>query len=422
MGRTFKETLKSVGARIAPGFFAPQNASLTDTEFWREIIRVGTAAGVNVTPLAALGVPTVLACVNAISRSMASLPFKLYRRLPNGDKEVAADHVLYRLMHDAPSPDVTSVRFRRAIFANAALRGTGYALIVRNGLGEIAELRLIANKDIEAKCDEVTGEVYYLLGGQRKEQDAILPVSGLTFDGTCGVDTLMTIREAVGLAIALQDHGARFFSNGSTPSVVLELASSLTPDKLKEFAEGYDKVNTGNKNAHKRMILNGGVKATALSNPNNEQSQFIEAKIHQDKAICQAFGVPQIKAGITDAAHFNNVWQENQSYIDDCLGSWAAEFEQSCNLKLLNPKERATYFFAFVFDGLLRGDPLTRAQVHQIYVQNGIYSRNEVRAIENMNAVEGGDRMMISQNVQLLDDKGDPVAQQPATTGGPANE
>jgi len=418
VGRSLKERLQVIGAKIAPLFFAPKNATLTDTQFWRELINIGTAAGVNVTPMAALGVPTVLACVNAISRSMASLPLKVYRRLPSGGKEVATDHPLYYLLHDAPNSETTSVKFRRALFANAVLRGNGYALIVRDGFGEVAELRLIANKDIEVKREEVTNKLYYVLAGSRVEKERILHISGLTFDGTIGVDTMMAVREAIGLTIALQDHGSRFFSNGSTPGVVLEMAAQLTPEKLKDFADAWDKVNTGNKNAHKRMILNGGVKATTLTNPSNEQSQFIEAKVHQDKAICSAFGVPQIKAGITDAAHFNNVWQENQSYIDDCLGSWSAEFEQASNQRLFSPQERRQYFVSFVFDGLLRGDAKTRAEVQQIRLQNGIVNRDEVRASEDMNPIPGGDRFFISQNVKLLDEEGRPIEQQTSMAGG----
>lgn len=341
---------------------------------------------------------------------MASLPLKLYRRLPNGGKEVATDHYLYRILHDAPRPGQTSVRFRRALFANAVLRGNGYALIVRNGLGEVAELRLIANRDIEPNQD-ASGKKYYLLKGLRVEESSVFHISGATLDGEVGIDPTVAIREAIGLAIALMDHGSRFFANSSTPSVALEIPQNMTPDQLKAFAAAWDATNVGNQNAHKRSILWGGAKFGSISRPTNDQSQFIEAKVHQDKQIAQAFGVPQIKAGITDAAHFNNVWQENQSYIDDCLGSWAGEFEQAANQKLISEKESAELFASFVFEGLLRGDPQIRAQVHQTYVQNGVMNRNEVRAIENLNPVEGGDRFIIPANMQLLDGSGEPPVQ-----------
>lgn len=374
-------------------------------------MRAGTAAGVNVSPIAALGVPTVLSCVNAVSRSMATLPLKLYQRIPDGGKQVATEHYLYPILHDAPSAELTSVRFRRAIFANAVLRGNGYALIVRNGLRQVAELRIIENKDIEPKREDASGKLYYHVNGKRVESENILHISGLTFNGAQGIAPTEAVRESIGLAIALQDHGSRFFANSSTPSVALEIPNAMSPEQLKTFAKMWDEQNSGNANAHKRSILWGGAKFGTISRPNNEQSQFVEAKIHQDKAICQAFGVPQIKAGITDAAHFNNVWQENQSFIDECLGGWAAEFEQSCNMRLLSADERKSYFVSFIFDGLLRGDPAARYAGHQIAIQNGIMSRNEVRSIENMNPVDGGDRYIIPMNMQLLGADGEPVAE-----------
>ena len=128
----------------------------------------------------------------------------------------------------------------------------------------------------------------------------------------------------------------------------------------------------------------------------------------------------QIKAGITDAAHYNNVEQENQNYVTDTLMSWAAQWEQTLNQKLLNPRERKKYFFEFSIDGLLRGDIASRYQAYQLAIQNGIMSRNEVRTYENLNPVEGGDRFVISQNVQLLDEAGMPLPPAEPATPDPA--
>jgi HK97 family phage portal protein len=411
--------LKNVGAKIAPRFFASRDSgTLTDSEFWGQFFRAATAAGVTVTPMAAMGVPTVYACVNAISRSMASLPLKLYRSIPGGGKEEAKDHYLYTLLHDAPSSELTSVRFRRAVQANAALRQAGYALIVRNGLGEVAELRPIPNKDIVPQRELGTKKLYYLLDGVRVDANSVLQISGLTLDGVQGLDTTVAVREAIGLAIALQDHGARFFSNASTPTVALEMPVNMSPEQVQKFAEKWDELNTGTKNAHKRSILWGGAKIGSVPTVNNEQSQFLEAKVHQDKAICQAFGVPQIKAGITDAAHFNNVEQENQNYVTDTLIPWAREWEQSLNQKLLQPSERGVLSFEFVFDALLRGNTKERFESYQLAIQNGIMSRNEARAKENLNPIAGGERFLVPLNMQILDASGNPVAPQeekPAT-------
>lgn len=376
-----------------------------------------TKAGVTVTPLSALGVPTVSACVNAVSRSMSSIPLKLHRRLKNGGKEVAQDHYLYSLLHDAPNPEMTSCDFRRAVQGHATLRNSGYALIVRNQLGEVAELWPIENKDIRPDRD-AAGVLFYHLttktGTRPVPAGSILCIKGMTLNGISGLDAVGTAREAIGLAIALQDHGSRFFANATTPSMGVELPPNMTPKQVEDWAAKFRELHSG-KNQHRFSVLWGGAKfGSGLGTVDNEKSQFLEAKVHQDKCICQVYGVPQIKAGITDAAHFNNVEQENQNYVTDVLMSWCAQWEQSLNQKLLTREERKTLFFEFVLDGLLRADIKTRYESHQLAIQNGIKCRNEVRAQENMNPVEGGDRFIIPANMTLLDATGVPV---PANQG-----
>lgn len=395
-------------------FTKPKNvaetATLADPSSWmRELFGKATASGVSVTPLSAAGVPTVFACMNAVSRSLSSIPLDLYRRLPDGGKRLATEHPLYPILHDAPNPEMTSASFRRAVQANATLRNSGYAMIVRNGFGEVVELYPIKNADIQPHRDADDAPLYYLVKGSRVEPSSIIHIKGATFDGVCGFDMVSAARESIGLAIALLEHGAKYFPNASSPSMTIEFPQNLSPEQLKKFAEEFDKSHTGPANTWKRMFLwNGAKLSNARTQVNNEQAQFIESKKYQDKAICQLFGVPQIKAGITDAAHFNNVEQENKNFITDTLMAWAVEWEQTLNQRLLSARERKNYFFEFDFDDLTRGDITARYAALQIALQNGIKSRNEARREENLNPVEGGDLFSISQNVQLLDEKGLP--------------
>jgi len=396
------------------------NSSLGQPSEWLidAIIGSASAAGLPVTPLSALGVPTVHACVNAVSRSIASIPLKLYRRKPSGGKELAMDHRLYSLLHDAPNDEMTSADFRRAVQANATLRNSGYAQIIRNGMGEVVALYPIENKDIRPDRS-ANGKLIYLVKNEQTDAAKILHIKGLTLNGISGLDSIGTARESIGLALALQDHGARYFANASTPSMGIEIPTNLSPTQLKDFADKWDAANTG-ANKHKRSILFGGAKFASIPQTNNEQSQFLEAKIYQDKCIAQTFGVPQIKAGITDAAHFNNVEQENQNYVTDTLMSWCKQWEQSLNQKLLTVAERSVYFFEFSLDGLLRGDAQTRASFYKTLIEAGVITRNEVREKENMNPADGLDRFVISQNVQLLDETGMPIA--PAVVPSQPNE
>ena len=392
--------------------FRPKNVTLTQPTQWlvEALTGAASASGMKVSALTALGVPTVFACVNAVSRSMSSLPLKFYKRRPDGGKELASDHPYYYLLHDSPNEDMTSGDFRRSMQANATLRNQAFALIVRNGNGDVAELIPIPNREIEPKRD-ADGKLFYNLNGERTAKERIIHIKGMTFDGVVGVDNIGVGKECLGLAMALQDHGSSFFKNASTPSVAIEIPTNLTPEQLKEFAKKWDAANSGNANAHKRAILWGGAKFASRPQTNNQQSQFLEAKIYQDKGLCQLFGVPQIKAGITDAAHFNNVEQENQNYVNDTLIGWATQWEQCLNKQLLNPFERKRYFFQFDFRGLLRGESDKRAAYYEKMLQMGVLTRNEIRLAEDYNPVEGGELFVISQNVQLLDEAGRPIVQ-----------
>lgn len=371
-------------------------STLQNPEPWfREALdAVATASGTTVTPLKALGVATVFACVNSVSRSIASLPLKLYRKVPGGGREEAVEHPLYSLLHDAPNDEMTSAEFRRAVQANATLRQVGYALIVRNGLQEVAELWPIENCDIRAERDSASNQLVYRIkqGGAERMVSAssILRVSGLTANGITAMDPMGAVREVIGLAMALQEHGARFFSNASTPSVGIELPQNMTPEQLLAFGDKWDAVNTG-KNKHKRAIISGGAKFANVPQPNNEQSQFLESRRYQDESIAKIFGVPPHKVGDLSHAHFTNVEQENQNYVTDTLLPWCTQWAQCLNQKLLSPAERRVYSFDFVFEGLLRGDIATRFAAYATARQWGWMNVNEIRRRENLNPVEGGE-------------------------------
>lgn len=395
----------------------PQASTLAqpDSLLLDALVGAASSAGMRVSPLSSLGVPTVFACVNAISRSMSSIPLRLYRKRKDGGRDLATDHPLYGLLHDAPNEEMTSADFRRAVQGNATLRNNGYALIVRDGLGRVRELFPIENREVQPRRDD-NRQLHYLINGVRYERDQVLHIRGLTLNGVLGTDIMSVAREPIGLAIALQDYAAKYFPNSTSPTAVVEFPTTLGKEQLQKFAEDFDKHNTGSANAHKRMILHGGAKLANRNPTNNREGQFLESKVYQDKCICQVFGVPQIKAGITDAAHYNNVEQENQNYVTDVLMSWCVQWEQTLNQRLLSERERAYgYFFKFDLAGLLRADIKARAEALEKLHQNGVITRNEWRQLEDLNPVDGGDNFVLSQNVQVLDKSGQPL-QPPVAT------
>lgn len=321
---------------------------------------------------------------------------------------MASDHPLYYLLHDAPNEEMTSADFRRAMFANIALRNQAFAMVVRDGARRVREIYPIPNHEMSVDRDPVSKKLVYRVNGEEYPANKILHARGLTFEGIVGLDCVAVARDSIGLAIALQDHASRYFPNSISPSMIFGMEGWLDKDKVPLIKQEIMK-RAGVGNAHEPMVLQGGVKPIEQNKGDNQKGQFVEARKAQDKSICQIFGVPQSKAGIMDDAHYNNVEESNTSFVTDTLLPDAVQFEQSLNQKLLTQEERGKYFFEFEFDGLLRGKALERAQAQKIYIESGVKNRDEVRLQENLNPIPGGERFVISQNVQLLDTEGNLV-------------
>jgi HK97 family phage portal protein len=370
----------------------PQNmagASLSNEDAILDLLfgRLSTASGADVTPLTAMGVSTVYACVNRISKTVASLPLKLYRRT-DGGKEPASDHPLYTLLHDAPNPDMTSFDFRSAMQGNLTLRQNAVALIVRNGLGRVAELIPVDPTDLSFESG-TAGRVGYKIKGEQVDASRILHLRGFSTNGLVGIDLLYSVREIIGLAIALQDNAARFFGNGSRPGAILEHPKVLSDEAAKRLRESFERLYKGNENAGRVAVLEEGLKYVAQRHNNND-SQFVESRKVQDNAIAQVFGIPPHKVGLLDRATFSNIEQQNIEYVQDTVLPFLRTWEQTLNAKLLTPAERTEYFFEYNADGLLRGDFKSRMEGYAIGRQWGWLNVDEIRALENLNKLPDG--------------------------------
>lgn len=379
----------------------PKNSGLESPERWLVEALLGglSSSGVRVTPRAVMGVPTVISCVNRVSATMASMPLKLMRVVGKGS-EPAYEHPLYNVVSNEAIPEeMTSSTFRRAVQANATLRNVGRALINRNGLDEVAELVPIEPQDFECRVNPVTKERENLLNGKAVPERDILTIRGLTTSGVGVVDPLHYARDAIGLTIALQDNAARFFSNGSRPGGILSHPSELSEEAQKRLAKKLTEQTSG-KNAYALMVLEEGL-TFAMQREANNASQFDESRGRQDKAICRIFNVPQSKAGIMDDSHYANIEQENMAYITDCILTWAVEWEQSLNMKLLKPEEKGLYFFKFNLAGLMRGDLLSRYQAYAIGRNWGWLCVDEIRASEEMNPLPNGEGQIYLQPLNM---------------------
>lgn len=403
---------------ILSGLFRPRDKPMTDStngsgyRFWFG----GSTAGKPVNERSAMQMTAVYACVRILSEAIAGLPLHLYRYTDNGGKEKAMDNELYFLLHDEPNPEMTSFVFRETLMTHLLLWGNAYAQIIRNGKGEVVALYpLMPNRMTVDRDDK--GHIYYQYqvsdsdvhtmktGTVNLKPSDVLHVPGLGFDGLVGYSPIAMAKNAIGLAIATEEYGAKFFANGATPGGLLEYPGTVkNPDAIRE---SWNKGFNGN-NTHKVAILEEGMKYTPISISPNE-AQFLETRKFQIDEIARIFRVPPHMVGDLEKSSFSNIEQQSLEFVKYTLEPWLVRWEQSMIRSLVSQKDKATYFIKFNVDGLLRGDYASRMSGYATARQNGWMSANDIRELENLDRIpveQGGDLYLINGNMTKLEDAG----------------
>lgn len=376
----------------------------------------GTTSGKAVNERSAMQMTAVYACVRILSESIACLPVHLYQYKESGSKEKALSHPLYKILHDEPNPEMTSFVFRETLMTHLLLYGNAYAQIIRNGKGQVIGLYPLMPNRMTVDRDE-HGHLYYQY--QMQESDAqtmkagtvtlrpsdVLHVPGLGFDGLVGYSPIAMAKNAIGLSIATEEYGAKFFANGATPGGLLEFPGTVkNPDAIRE---SWNKGFSGS-NSHKIAILEEGMHYTPISISPNE-AQFLETRKFQIDEIARIFRVPPHMVGDLEKSSFSNIEQQSLEYVKYTLEPWIVRWEQALNRALLSDSEKAAYFVKFNVDGLLRGDYQSRMNGYATARQNGWMSANDIRELENLDRIPaelGGDLYLINGNMTKLEDAG----------------
>ena len=373
----------------------------------------GTTSGKRVNEMSAMQMTAVYSCVRILAEAMAGLPLHLYRYTDNGSKEKAIEHPLYWLLHDEPNPEMTSFIFRETLMTHLLLWGNAYAQIVRNGKGEVLGLYpLMPNKmSVDRDAD---GRLWYTYTRSTDEAPTmkgstvklhpydVLHIPGLGFDGLVGYSPIAMAKNAIGMGIACEEYGARFFANGAAPGGVLEHPGTVKdPQKIRD---SWNSVYRGTGNAHKVAVLEEGMKYTPIG-ISPEHAQFLETRKFQINEIARIFRVPPHMVGDLEKSSFSNIEQQSLEFVKYTLEPWVIRWEQSIMRALLSTQEKEMYFVKFNLEGLLRGDYQSRMNGYAIARQNGWMSANDIRELENLDRIsaeDGGDLYLINGNMLPL--------------------
>ena len=377
----------------------------------------GTTSGKAVTERSAMQMTAVYSCVRILAEAVAGLPLHLYRYKEDGGKEKALDHPLYLLLHDEPNPEMSSFVFRETLMTHLLLWGNAYAQIIRNGKGEVIALyplmpnRMVVDRDIH-------GQLYYQYTRSTEEAPTmkgvtvnlppsdVLHIPGLGFDGLVGYSPIAMAKNAIGMAIACEEYGAKFFANGAAPGGVLEHPGTIKdPQRVRE---SWQSTFGGSANSNKIAVLEEGMKYTPIG-ISPEQAQFLETRKFQVNEIARIFRVPPHMVGDLEKSSFSNIEQQSLEFVKYTLEPWLVRWEQSIQRTLFSPEEKKRYFAKFNVEGLLRGDYASRMSGYATARQNGWMSANDIRELENLDRIpteDGGDLYLINGNMLPLGNAG----------------
>ena len=368
---------------------SPENpsTSLSNPAAWLTGLFGTSKTGVQVSEDNALTFSAVYAAVRIISETIASIPLNVY--VYDGETRVIArEHPIQKLLAHTPNTVSSSFTFRESMAANLVLHGNAYAKIEFNAAGRPISLTPLNPMLVEVKI--VDGEKVYVFNEKTTYLDyEIIHVVGLSFNGLTGKSPLTVAREAVAIGLAAQEYGARFYSNGANTGGIITAPGRLSIDAINRLKQSWNRANAGLGASHGTAILEEGMKYEKVG-LDPEAAQFLQSRKFQVNEIARIFRIPpSYLADLENSSTRANVEQQAIQFVRDCVTPYVRRFEVEFNRKLFREDE-PNYYAYFTMEGLMRGDLQGRYQAYATARQWGWLSVNDIRDLENLNPVEGG--------------------------------
>jgi HK97 family phage portal protein len=360
-----------------------------------------TPAGVYVGVSESLTFPAFYAAVNLLASDVARTPLNLYRRLPDGGREIAEDHPAHQLLRRQSNELQTAYQFKLTAQSQVCMYGNSYSLIVRGNDGRPAELETLQpgstqlNEERDAyRHTNADGSQSFLALSE------VLHIRGINLDGGDGLETWSLAKDSTGLGLAAASWAAYFFGNGARPAVVLEHPNKMDPTAKQNLRAQWQAMHGGLRNSHSTAVLENGMQARVLSF-NSQDAELTDTRRMSNKDAANFHGVPPHKVGDEANRSYASLEQENMSYVVESLDRHFCNWESELDMSLLLPDERDEYFFEFNRNALMRADIQTRFAAYSQAIQSAWMTPNEVRALENMPAIDGGDKLVNAQGVDF---------------------
>lgn len=381
--------------RFWPRKSIEEKSALASPEAWlTELFGAApVVSGVAVSPTNAMRCTPVRRAVQAIAEPIGQLPLHVYRREGEARKR-ERDHPVAKVLVD-PNPWTSSSDFREQLQRDCLLHGNAYAYINRVNDDVPAELLRLDPTTITLKVDRVSGEPSYSAtvdGAVRTYAfKNVLHIRAPAMDGYCGRSIVTDCREAIGVALVLEQHAAKLFGNGARPGGVIELPGNLGDEGLKKMRAGWRTAYEGAESAGRTAILWSGAKFSALT-LSSVDAQFLELRRYAVDEIARAFGVPPHLLFEMGRATWGNSAELGSNFVTFTLMRWLKAWQGEIRLKLFKPEERDEFYAEFLVDDLLKADIAARATAYSQLISARVLNPNEARARENLPPYQGGDQ------------------------------
>jgi HK97 family phage portal protein len=345
-------------------------------------LEIQNQSGTVINPKTAFEIVAFFSAVSLISDTISTLPLGAYRR------ELGQRIYLSNRPAWIEQPDIDSSRSAhyQQVLVSLMTNGNSYTRVFRNNSGEVVNLVVLDPTKVTVTRSAIGRKIFSYDGeANGLTSDDIIHITDLLEPGAIkGISRVEKLKEALGVASALQSFAARFFGQGATTQGIIEYPGNLLPDQAKQLRDGFDSAHKGFRKAHRTGILTGGAtyKTTTV---NNDAAQFLESRRFAVEEIARAFNIPLSMMGIPGTQSYASVEQNAIQFVTHCLRPFIEKIEWSYS-KLLAPGE----FIKFNVDGLMRGDFNSRTTAYNSALLTGWLSVDDVRRYEDLPPVSGG--------------------------------
>lgn len=351
----------------------------------------------------ASGLAVAQACITVISQNLAAIPLNVYRRGDDGSRERAQDHPLQRVLHDQFTPSMTAFEAREALISDLLTNGNAYAVIETNGRGQVARLFRVPPAMVSIERIN-NGRLRYRVADHREQtkvmiQDEILHLRyRIGPDGVMGVSPIQLAREAFGLALTQQEQAQKQAAKAFRAEGALVFPQPIPGDKKNEALDKLAARLESQASTSGVIVLDGGAEWHPQS-LSSKDAEFLESRKLSNLDVARVFNVPPTAIGIVDNATYSNVEGETRALVTRCLAPMARRIEQAMNAALLTADGRRRHFIEHDMGALLRGDLGARYDAYRVGREAGFLSVNEIRRLENLPPVPGGDGHLQPMNM-----------------------